>query len=113
MHEGTQKENQRQTIEQLLMAVSKGLDLIKDRAIKTNNKIIGPRPSRESEDKAKRKARAGFLGEIADTLEVCFRKSNEIIEIQRDLEREFEKKSSNKDILQEAIGIDDEMKRLH
>lgn len=53
MSEGTQKENQRQTIERLLMSISKGLDLIKDRAIKTNKRIIGPRPSRESEDKAK------------------------------------------------------------
>lgn len=105
MDEGMQKENQRQTIERLLMVVSKGLDLIKDRAIKTNNKIIGPRPVGESEDKAKREARAGFLGGIIDALEIFQSKTREIDGIQKDLEREIGGKSNNQDIQKEAIGI--------
>ena len=100
---GMQKENQRQTIERLLMAVSKGLDLIKARAIKTNNRIIGPRPPAESEDKEKREARAGFLGGIIDTLEIFRSKTREIDGIQRDLERETGEKRSSQDIEKETL----------
>lgn len=101
MSEGMQKENQRQTIERLLITVSKGLDLIKGRAIKTNNKIIGPRPVGESEDKAKREARAGFLGGIIDVLEIFQSKTREIDEIQRALEREIGERHSNQNISKE------------
>lgn len=105
MSGGMQKENQRQTIERLLMAVSKGLDLIKDRAIKTNNKIIGPRPSGESADREKREARAGFLGGIIDVLETFRSKTREIDGIQRDLEREIGEEPSNRDVAKKEIGV--------
>lgn len=106
MSEGMQKENQRQTIERLLMAVSKGLDLIKDRAIKTNNYFIGPRPVAESEDKEKREARAGFLGGIIDALEIFQSKTREIDQIQRNLERETTGQFGKQEIPKERAKIE-------